>query len=278
MKFPHDGVYRIFVDSKYLYIVLVCLFLQFFFSYKQKNYPSQRFKSWYVSSMLGFSTWACYVLTTTLAFPLLDRWNLYGIVPKFQSFHPVIRFFILLLIMDAIVYWTHYFFHSHKLLRKIHNVHHVEYYLDALSAFRVHFIEILVFVTVLVCCYYPLGATVEEFITMIIITQVIGATAHADLRLPYKLEMILDKAFCTSGFHMHHHSIHTKEANQNFGMLLNIWDRINKTYHAPEKDRKYEYGTRTEIAVSNNLVKNFFLKLPYTNGAGLRGYKNKKLR
>lgn len=276
MKFPVDGAYRIFVDSKYLYIVIVCIILQLLFPYKQKSYPAQRFKSWYISFMLGFTTWACYVVVTMTIFPLLDRWNLYGKVPYFKNFHPVIRFCVLLFIIDAIIYWNHYVFHNVKFLRKVHNVHHVEHYVDAMSAFRVHFIEILSFVTLLVGVYYPLGVTVDEFIIMIIITQIIGATSHADLRLPYRLEILLDKVFCTSGFHMHHHSVNTKEANENFSMLLNIWDRLNKTYHKPEKGRKYEFGTQTDLEASNSLVKNLFLRLPYSNGAGLRAYKRKK--
>ncbi|MFN8371044.1 MAG: sterol desaturase family protein [Bacteriovoracaceae bacterium] len=276
MKITAASVHQIFSTQKYLQLVIVYSLLQLFFPYKQRNYPLQIFKGWYVSFMLSFAALAGCLVTAMIIFPLLGQWNLYGIVPYFKDLHPLIRFCILLFIYDTSVYWRHYVFHTVKILRKIHNVHHSDHYMDAMTSFRVHFLEIICSFIIVIVIFYPLGATVNEFILVYSIDQIIEVTSHADLRLPYKLEMILDKIFCTSGFHMHHHSSNTKEANENFGLIFNIWDRINKTYHKPEKDRRYEYGTRTDLEASNSLVKNFFLQLPYTNGAGLRAYKRGK--
>ncbi len=260
-----------------LSIVLVITILQFFFGYSHKDYPWIRFKGWYVSFIVKIINESLYFFVVMLFYPFASKLKIYGIVPGFHSLHPIIKYFILVLVLDFVVYWGHYVYHSNKILRRIHNIHHVGHYLDVMSAFRVHFIEVLSYVFILIAVYFPLGVTVEEFIVMASVNQIAGILIHADLRLPYKLEIILDKVFCTSGFHMHHHSVNTREANENFGMIFTFWDRLNNTYHAPENNRKYIYGTRTELATSNNLVKNLFFRLPYTNGAGLRGYKKNRV-
>ncbi|MFN8371042.1 MAG: sterol desaturase family protein [Bacteriovoracaceae bacterium] len=254
-------------------IVLIFMLLQLFFASTHKEYPWARFKGWYVNFIVKIINESLYFFIVMLFFPIATKFKIYGCIPYFKDFHPIIKYAILVLILDFVVYWGHYFYHSIKFLRRIHNVHHVVHYIDVMSAFRVHFIEVLTYAIILIGVYFPLGVTVEEFIIIAAVNQMAGILLHADLRLPYQLEILLDKVFCTSGFHMHHHSINTKEANENFGMVFTFWDRINKTYHAPEKGRKYVYGTRTDLTSSNSLVKNLFLRLPYTNGAGLRAYK-----
>ncbi|MFN8371045.1 MAG: sterol desaturase family protein [Bacteriovoracaceae bacterium] len=227
--------------------------------------------------MLGFLNQALYLVLYLILDHFLSKINIHGSVPYFDKFNSVVRLLILLFLYDCIMYWCHYLFHAFNFTRKVHNVHHVENSMDAMTAIRLHFFEYIAFSVAAIILFYTFAATTNERIIIIVISQVFSAYTHADFRLPYKIEMILDKIFVTSGYHMHHHSNNTKEANENFGLIFNLWDRINKTYHRPEKGRIYQYGTRTDEEASNSLVKNLFLLLPYDKGAGLRGYKHKKV-
>ena len=87
-------------------------------------------------------------------------------------------------LLDGLIYWWHRANHEWPLLWRFHVVHHLDRFLDATSAIRFHFGEVLISATAragaIVLLGFPL-ASILAFETLVLIATVFH---HSNLRLP----------------------------------------------------------------------------------------------
>lgn len=131
-----------------------------------------------------------------------------------------------LLILDCWIYWWHRANHMLPFLWRFHEVHHLDETLDASSALRFHFGEVvlssLVRAAVIIVLEVPF-TTVAIFEVLVAVNAIFH---HSNLKLPAWLERPLSWLIVTPSIHwVHHHAIRS-DTDSNYSALLSVWDRI----------------------------------------------------
>lgn len=143
-----------------------------------------------------------------------------------------------LLILDCWIYWWHRANHEIPALWRFHEVHHLDEFLDASSALRFHFGEVVLSSLVRAAVIFLLGmplASVFVFETLLALSAIFH---HSNVRLPAWLERPLSWVVVTPSIHwVHHHAIQ-RDTDSNYAALLSVWDRLfgsrSSTVRTPE--------------------------------------------
>lgn len=148
----------------------------------------------------------------------------------------VFQFVIGFLLMDLTFYYWHRLNHTVPFLWRFHNVHHVDRDLDVTTSFRFHAIEIVYSTGFRVCQVAMIGTSLIIYIAFELVFQLSTMFHHSNLRLPLKLERVLNTILVTPRMHGIHHSILRKETNSNFSVIFRWWDRLHRTLllHIPQ--------------------------------------------
>ena len=150
---------------------------------------------------------------------LLHRWNL----PR--SLHTLLA----VALLDYTLYAWHVLTHRVPWLWRFHLVHHVDLDLDATTALRFHFGELLASVPWRAAQIAAIGVTPsalhvwQRWLLASIVFH------HSNLELPVPLERMLARAIVTPRLHGIHHSIVRREVGSNLSSGLTIWDRLHGT-------------------------------------------------
>jgi sterol desaturase/sphingolipid hydroxylase (fatty acid hydroxylase superfamily) len=132
-------------------------------------------------------------------------------------------------LMDYTLYLWHVLTHRLPFLWRFHVAHHVDLDLDASTALRFHFAELLLSIPfraaqVLVLGVTPLSFSVwQTFLFLSIMFH------HSNVRLPVEVERKLNKLVVTPRMHGIHHSIVRAEADSNWSSGLTLWDWLHGT-------------------------------------------------
>lgn len=133
------------------------------------------------------------------------------------------------LLMDYTLYVWHVLMHRAPFLWRFHVAHHVDLDLDASTALRFHFAELVLSVPwraaqVLVLGVAPLSFSIwQTFLFLSIMFH------HSNLCLPLEVERRLNRLIVTPRMHGIHHSIVREETDSNWSSGLTIWDWLHGT-------------------------------------------------
>lgn len=167
-------------------------------------------------------------------------------------------------LMDYTLYLWHVLTHKVPFLWRFHLVHHVDLDLDASTAIRFHFGELIVSVLwrsaqILVIGVSPLSfAAWQLFLFPEILFH------HSNVRLPAGLEKIIGKLIVTPHLHGIHHSAVRDETDSNWSSGLTIWDFLHGTLKTDVAQNKITIGVpayqhKTEVTLPK------ILPLPFKN-------------
>ena len=154
--------------------------------------------------------------------------NKLGLLNLFpENFSIVVGF----LILDLIIYFQHKFFHLNSFFWKLHKVHHIDFDLDTSSGIRFHPLEILfsIFIklfTIILFGIHPISVIIFE-----IVLNSMSLFNHSNLKIPKRLNSILEKIIITPSLHLIHHSDNKIQTNSNYGFNFVIWDKLFRTYN-----------------------------------------------
>ena len=137
-----------------------------------------------------------------------------------------------LVIRSLVEYVFHVLMHKVPALWRLHRVHHSDAHLDVTTAVRDHPLEIVALVLTLGLSAAAFGLNVWVVIAYELAESVVSLTAHANLRLPDRLDRALRWVFVTPNMHCLHHSAYRAETDSNYGQLFSVWDRLFGTYSA----------------------------------------------
>jgi sterol desaturase/sphingolipid hydroxylase (fatty acid hydroxylase superfamily) len=132
-------------------------------------------------------------------------------------------------LMDYTLYLWHVLTHRVPFLWRFHVVHHVDLDLDASTAVRFHFAELVLSVPfrgaqILTLGVAPLSLSAwQTFLFLNIMFH------HSNVRLPVEVERWLNHLVVTPRMHGIHHSIVKEETNSNWSSGLTVWDRLHGT-------------------------------------------------
>src|SRR5439155_16852418 len=133
------------------------------------------------------------------------------------------------LLLDYTLYIWHILVHKVPHLWRFHQPHHVDLDMDASTALRFHFAEMVASVPwraaqVLVIGVSPLSLSVWQTATLLEIMF-----HHSNVELPIEIERRLSQWIVTPRMHGIHHSIVPEEQNSNWSSGLTVWDWLHGT-------------------------------------------------
>ncbi len=132
-------------------------------------------------------------------------------------------------LMDYTLYVWHVLTHRVPWLWRLHLVHHVDRDLDASTALRFHFAELIVSIPSRAAQVLVIGVSPLAFSVWQTALQVSVLFHHANVRLPLALERRLVRFVVTPRMHGIHHSTVRGETDTNWSTGLTLWDRLHGT-------------------------------------------------
>jgi sterol desaturase/sphingolipid hydroxylase (fatty acid hydroxylase superfamily) len=173
------------------------------------------------------------------------------------------QFTVAFLLMDLSFYYWHLLNHKVPFLWRFHNVHHVDPALDVSTGFRFHFGEVLFSTAFRVAQVGLIGMSLATFAAYELVFQSETLFHHSNLRLPIRLERLLNKLLVTPRMHGIHHSQVRRETNSNYGVVFPWWDRLHRTLGLNIPQDQIEIGIAGYSSLENNGLWRALL-LPFT--------------
>jgi len=131
-----------------------------------------------------------------------------------------------IVLLDFLIFWWHRANHEIPILWRFHEVHHLDRFLDASSALRFHFGEVILSALVraglIVACGLPL-ASVLIYELLVLMGTVFH---HSNLALPPALERALAAVLITPSIHWVHHHDRRRDTDSNYGTIFSFWDPL----------------------------------------------------
>ena len=166
------------------------------------------------------------------------NWGLLKILPL----PPLLETILAVALMDYTLYVWHYLTHRVPFLWRFHLIHHIDLDLDATTAVRFHFVEIIVSVAWRSAQILLIGVSPTSFAAwqMFLFPSILFH--HSNIRLPLEFERKLQKFVVTPRLHGIHHSAAREETDSNWSSGLTLWDRLHGTYRADVPEDKITIG------------------------------------
>ena len=151
---------------------------------------------------------------------------------------------VAVLLLDYTLYLWHVLTHQVPFLWRFHRVHHADLDLDASTALRFHFGEMLLSVPYRAAQILVIGVRpgALSFWQGALFMSILFH--HSNLRLPLRVERILRLFIATPHLHGIHHSVRESEQNSNWTSGLTIWDRLHGTLETEVNQRGIVIGVK----------------------------------
>jgi sterol desaturase/sphingolipid hydroxylase (fatty acid hydroxylase superfamily) len=191
-----------------------------------------------------------------------------GVVPDLMA---MIVLTVALFVAYEFGYWLdHYLSHTVPFLWEFHKVHHTAEVLTPLTNARVHPIDSLMFVNILVLCMgttsgvlnFLFGKAIAQFsilnvnVLVVASTYLISHLHHTQFWIAFT--GVWGRLFISPAHHQIHHSAESRHFNKNFGGVLAIFDWIFGTLHMPGAAReKFDLGVREPDANPHTVTEGF---------------------
>jgi len=131
-----------------------------------------------------------------------------------------------LLLLDCWVYWWHRANHEVPLLWRFHEVHHLDQFLDASSALRFHFGEVLLSSIVRAGVIFLFSIPLTSVLVFETALAMATIFHHSNVRLWPRLERALSLVIVTPSIHWVHHHALRADTDSNYATILSVWDRV----------------------------------------------------
>ena len=164
-----------------------------------------------------------------LPFAMLLEGRGFGILQR-VSLPGALRVVFACVLMDYTLYVWHILVHKHPWLWRFHVVHHADLDLDASTAIRFHFGELLISIPWRLAQIAIIGTGAQALVIWQTATLVSILFHHSNARLPEGFERALSHVIVTPRMHGIHHSVAADEVNSNWSSGLAVWDRVHGTF------------------------------------------------
>ena len=156
---------------------------------------------------------------------LRRRWGVARMVPLPRWLEVAVA----VLLLDYTLYAWHVLTHRVPVLWRFHEVHHADRDLDASTALRFHFGEMMLSVPwragqIVAVGATPLALSIWQTLTLLAILF-----HHSNVRLPIDVERRLARVLVTPRLHGIHHSRVREETDANWGTILSVPDHLHGT-------------------------------------------------
>ena len=208
-----------------------------------------------VQAVLG---WA---LVKTLDWEAVTHWGILQNVP-FIAENPLIMLIVSFVALDFCEYVYHVLMHKFKTLWMFHLVHHADRVVDVSSTLREHPGETFIRLSFLILWIFILGVPFWALLCRQFIQIASNVFAHANFRLPEKVDKIVSLVFVTPNMHHVHHHFEVPYTDTNYGDILSIWDRMFGTFSTLSAE-KVTFGVDTYMNIEENANFINLIKIPF---------------
>lgn len=168
-------------------------------------------------------------------------------------------------LMDYTLYVWHVLTHKAPFLARFHRVHHADLDMDASTAIRFHFGEMILSVPwraaqVVLIGTAPLSLSMWQTLTTMAILF-----HHSNSRLPHRIEKWLCRIVVTPRMHGIHHSVILEETDANWGTIFAWPDYLHRTIRLNVPQEKLVLGIPV-IRSEDDLTLPKLVAMPVTAG------------
>lgn len=132
-------------------------------------------------------------------------------------------------LLDYTLYLWHVLTHRVPFLWRFHLVHHIDLDLDASTALRFHFAELVLSVPWRGAQIFLIGVSPRALSVWQNLLFLSILFHHSNVRLPPEVERRLSAVVVTPRMHGIHHSVVKDETDSNWSSGLTVWDRLHGT-------------------------------------------------
>lgn len=161
---------------------------------------------------------------------------------------------IMFVVADFIQWNVHKQLHARSWLWKFHQLHHSVKEMGFAAHLRFHWMETVVYKSVLYVPLGMLGFGIDDFFVVHIVAVLIGHLNHANVDFNYG---VLKYLFNNPKMHIWHHAKELpkgREKGVNFGISLSIWDYLFGTNYIPADGKDIELGFEGDDQFPENFV------------------------
>lgn len=169
---------------------------------------------------------------------------------------------IAFVVLDYTNYIWHILLHKLPFMWRFHLVHHTDLDLDITTSFRFHFGEMIGSVFFRGAAVLLIGVSPALVLIYEIVYEAATQFHHSNVKLPFKLEKVLNILIVTPRMHGIHHSIKKKETDSNYSIIFSFWDRIHKTVQVKIHQNEIVTGVSSYLDEKELTIGNL-LKLPF---------------
>lgn len=184
---------------------------------------SQTKKSFQVNiGLFIFNSLLLSLCSVSTLYLIADHYSSFGLLSHMPN--NAVKMTLSFLAFDLLLYVWHRICHNVDTLWVFHRVHHNDPYLNVSTAFRLHFVEILItnllkaLLIVLLGIDKTLVLMIEAFSTLWIMFH------HTNIS--FKHERSLGCLLIVPSMHRTHHSADRNEHDSNYGAVFSTWDRL----------------------------------------------------
>ena len=149
-----------------------------------------------------------------------------------------------LLLFDCCMYFWHRLNHRVPFLWQFHALHHIDEAMDASSAVRFHFVEIILSCLYRLPLMFVLGMPLEWMLLYEVCLLPVILFHHSAIKIPQSLETCLAIFIVTPGIHRVHHSPKSELCHSNYSSILSIWDRLFGSFKGQSLNKDMTYGLK----------------------------------
>ena len=131
-----------------------------------------------------------------------------------------------IVLLDLWLYAWHRANHVLPVLWRFHQVHHLDQHMDASTALRFHFGEVLLSSLLRAGVVVLLAVPLASVLVFELTVAVVALFHHSNLRLPARLHQVLSWLIVTPSIHwVHHHAVRA-DTDSSYATLLSLWDHL----------------------------------------------------
>ena len=165
-------------------------------------------------------------------------------------------------LLDAWLYVWHRANHVLPLLWRFHQVHHLDETLDASTALRFHFGEVLASSVLRAAVIYLLGVPLMSVLVFETFVAMASIFHHSNLRLPAAFERALACVIVTPSIHWVHHHAKRADTDSNYATVLSLWDRAFASRSATVRTAEMRMGVEggQDVGLAALVVRPFVVR------------------
>jgi sterol desaturase/sphingolipid hydroxylase (fatty acid hydroxylase superfamily) len=186
--------------------------------------PTKQTRQSYLTNinLFVFNSILMSVCSVSTLFIIAERYSSYGLLNYVPN--AALKAVLAFLAIDLLLYVWHQTCHRVDALWMFHRVHHNDPYLNVSTAFRLHFVEILLTNVLKALLIVALG--MDKILVFAIEALSTLCIMFHHTNISFKYERALGRFMIVPFLHRVHHSTERNEHDRNFGAVLTVWDSL----------------------------------------------------